>query len=163
MGRRVRLVSPGAGAATTEGYWPDHDWLDRRDEVFEFAFPPDTFFDGATVHLLTTATLEFLEGLAPGSRFEPARFRPNFVIEPAVGSSGLVESQWLGRILQIGDVQMRVERPCPRCVMTTLAQGSLPKDPEVLRAAVLENGGNVGVYASAPRKQPPLECPQARG
>lgn len=151
IGRRVRLVSPGAGAATTEGYWPDYEWLAKRDELFEFPFPPGTFYDGATVHLLTTATLEYLQARAPQSRFEPARFRPNFVIKTAAGSAGLIENQWFERILKLGEVQLRVERPCPRCVMTTLAQGNLAKDPEVLRVAVNENAGNVGAYASVVR------------
>jgi len=32
--------------------------------------------------------------------------------------------------------------------MTTLAQGDLPKDPDVLKTAVRTNEGHVGVYAS---------------
>jgi hypothetical protein len=32
--------------------------------------------------------------------------------------------------------------------MTTLAQGDLPRDPAILRAAAQNNGANVGVYAS---------------
>jgi hypothetical protein len=32
--------------------------------------------------------------------------------------------------------------------MTTLSQGSLPKDPGVLRTAVQNNNGNIGVYAT---------------
>jgi MOSC domain-containing protein len=32
--------------------------------------------------------------------------------------------------------------------MTTLAQGDLPKDPEILRTAAKHNQVNVGVYAS---------------
>jgi hypothetical protein len=31
--------------------------------------------------------------------------------------------------------------------MTTLAQGDLPRDPGILRAAAQENGAHVGVYA----------------
>lgn len=151
LGRPVRLASPGPGAATTEGYWPNYDWLSQRDEVFEFLFPTNTFYDGSIVHFLTTATLHHLHSFSPGSQFEPARFRPNFVINTADGLEGFVENQWFGRTLKLGEVQLRVDRPCPRCVMTTLPQGALPKDPEVLRTAVQQNGGNVGVYASVIR------------
>jgi MOSC domain-containing protein YiiM len=31
--------------------------------------------------------------------------------------------------------------------MTTLAQGELPKDNDILKTAVQQNKGNVGVYA----------------
>jgi uncharacterized protein YcbX len=148
-GRPVRLARSPGQAATAEGYWPDHDWLAQRDQVFEFPLPPGTFFDGATIHLVTTATLDRLRAISPASRFEVARFRPNVVIEP--DDAGFVENEWIGRTLTIGDVQLRVDGPCPRCVMTTLSQGSLPKDPAVLRTAVQHNGANVGVYASVIR------------
>jgi uncharacterized protein YcbX len=120
----------------------------QRDEVFDFNLPPGTFFDCAAVHLVTTATLDRLRALNPASRFEVPRFRPNLVIEAAEGSGGFVENGWVGRTLALGDVRLRIDEPCPRCVMTTLSQGSLPKDPAVLRTAVQANAGNVGVYAS---------------
>src|SRR5262245_8056125 len=85
VGRPVRLARTAPGAATAEGYWPDHDWLPQRDEVFDFPLPPGTFFDCASIHLVTTATLDRLRALSPTSRFEVPRFRPNFVIEPADG------------------------------------------------------------------------------
>jgi len=151
VGRPVRLARAGSGAVTAEGYWPDHDWLAHRDEVFDFPLPPGTFFDCAAVHLVTTATLDRLRGMSPASRFEVPRFRPNFVIELTDGSDGFVENGWVGRTLTLGGVQLRIDGPCPRCVMTTLSQGSLPKEPGVLRTAVQENGGNVGVYASVIR------------
>jgi uncharacterized protein YcbX len=151
VGRRVRLARAAAAAATAEGYWPDHDWLAQRDEVFEFPLPPGTFFDCAAVHLVTTATLDRLRALSPASRFEVPRFRPNFVIEPTGGPGGFVEDGWVGRTLTLGGAQLRVDGPCPRCVMTALEQGSLPKDPAVLRTAVQGNGGNVGVYATVVR------------
>jgi uncharacterized protein YcbX len=151
VGRPVRITRAPAEGAIAEGYWPDHDWLLQRDEVVEVPLPPGTFFDCAAVHLVTTATLGRLKTLAPTSRFEVPRFRPNFVIEVTDGSDGFVENRWIGRTLALGEVRVRVDGPCPRCVMTTLAQGDLPKDPGVLRAAVQQNEGNLGVYASVVR------------
>jgi uncharacterized protein YcbX len=152
VGRTVRIASSVSQAAVIEGYWPEHEWLSSPGQVFEVALPPGTFFDLATVHLVTTATLDRLRALAPKSRFEVRRFRPNLVIQVAEGSEGFVENDWVGRTLAIGDeVRLRIERPCPRCVMTTLSQGDLPKDPGVLRAVVEQNQGNVGVYASVVR------------
>ena len=56
---------------------------------------------------------------------------------------------WIGQILAIGDsVRLSVTGPCPRCVMTTLPQGDLPRDPCILRTAAQYNRANVGVYAS---------------
>jgi uncharacterized protein len=59
-----------------------------------------------------------------------------------------VEDDWIDRTCAIGDeVRLRITGPCPRCVMTTLPQGDLPKDPGILRAAAQHNQANVGVYA----------------
>src|SRR5207247_5035433 len=102
VGRPVRLARTAVDGATAEGYWPDHDWLAQRDEVFEFPLPPGTFFDCATVHLVTTATLDRLRELSPASRFEVPRFRPNFVIEATDGGRGFVENGWAGRTLALG-------------------------------------------------------------
>jgi uncharacterized protein YcbX len=151
VGNRVRLAKSVLQGAVAEGYWPDHDWLPQRDETFEFSLPVGTYFDGATIHLITTATLDRLRSLDPDSRFEPRRFRPNFVIESPTDSTGFVEDTWVGRTLSLGVVELRIDRPCPRCIMTTLPQGDLPKDPGVLRTAVHQNEGNVGVYASVIR------------
>jgi uncharacterized protein len=148
VGRPVRLASGDLAGATAEGYVPDVDWLAQRDEVFEFPLPPGTFFDCAVVHLVTTATLDRLRAEAPSSRFEVRRFRPNFVIQTPEGSGGFVENDWIGHSLAIGGARLRIDGPCPRCVMTTLPQSDLPKDPGVLRTAVRENEGNVGVYAA---------------
>ena len=92
FGRTVRLTRAAFEGASAEGYWPDHDWLPQRDETFEFPLPAGTFFDCALVHLVTTATLDRLRSIAPASRFEPRRFRPNFVIQPAVGATGLLRT-----------------------------------------------------------------------
>jgi uncharacterized protein YcbX len=151
VGRPIRLFHSPIDGATAEGYSPDHEWLAQRDEVFEFPLPPGTFYDCATVHLLTTATIDRLRSATPASRFEPRRFRPNVIIQPPDGASGFVEDDWIGRTLTLGDVVLKIDGPTLRCIMTTLAQGDLPKDPSVLKAAVQQNEGNVGVYASVVR------------
>lgn len=148
VGRPVRLERPEFKAVTAEEYRPDHDWLADRDQVVDFAIPPGTFFDAAAVHLVTTSTLDRLKELAPSSRIEIPRFRPNFVIELNDQEPGFVEDAWIGRTIALGDVRVRIDGPCPRCIMITLAQGDLPKDPAILRAAVQGNGGNVGVYGT---------------
>jgi uncharacterized protein YcbX len=59
-----------------------------------------------------------------------------------------VENDWIGQTVAIGDeVRLRITGPCPRCVMTTLPQGDLPKDSGILRTAAQHNQANVGVYA----------------
>ena len=140
---------PDRGPATAEEYWPDMEGLDYRDTVTDFALPEGTFFDCAVVHVLTTATLDRLRELYPQGRFEVRRFRPNIVVEVANGVDDFVENAWIGHSLAIGDaVRLNITGPCPRCVMTTLPQGDLPKDPGILRTAAQHNQVNVGVYAS---------------
>jgi uncharacterized protein YcbX len=152
LGRSVRLASSVPDAPRIEGYWPDYDWLETPDAVFEVKLPSGTFFDGAVVHLVTTAALDRLHALAPESRFDVARFRPNLVIQTVNGDDGFVEDAWSGRTLLIGDeVRLRIAGPCSRCVMTTLPQRTLPKDPNVLRTIVKHNQGNLGVLASVDR------------
>ena len=132
-----------------EEYWPDMEGLDYRDTVTDFDLPEGTFFDCAVVHLLTTSTLDRLRELYPQGRFEVRRFRPNVVVQTAMNMREFVEETWIDRTVAIGeDVQLRITGPCPRCVMTTLSQADLPKDPGILRAAAQNNCANVGVYAS---------------
>src|SRR5262245_32887745 len=151
--RRVTLGAVRGGqAASAEGCWPDMGGLAHRDTVADFALPAGTFFDSATIHLITTATLDRLRELHPEGRFEVRRFRPNIVVEPASGEKGFVENGWIGRALHIGaQVRLDVSGPCSRCVMTTLPQGDLPEDPGILRALVQHSQAKVGVYASVAR------------
>jgi uncharacterized protein len=152
LGQAVSLRGAAPDTPVLEEYWPDIEGLPHRDAVTEEAMPPGSFFDLATVHLLTTATLDRLRELYPPGRFEVRRFRPNVVVACAPGEGGFVEQGWVGRTLSLGaEVRLRVTGPCPRCVMTTLPQADLPRDPGVLRAAVQHSQGHVGVYATVLR------------
>jgi MOSC domain-containing protein len=131
-----------------EEYWPDIEGLALRETVTDEALPEGTFFDLATVHVLSTATLDRLRELYPDGRFEVRRFRPNIVVETTSGERAFAENAWVGCTLTVGDeVRLKVTGPCPRCVMTTLPQGDLPRDSGILRAAAQHNEANVGVYA----------------
>jgi MOSC domain-containing protein len=152
LGREVAFAEAQhdgeASGAQAEEYWPDLEGLDYRDTVTEWELPAGTFFDLAVVHLLTTATIERLRALYPEGRFEVRRFRPNIVVATGPDQQGFVENDWIGQTVAIGDqVRLRITGPCPRCVMTTLPQGDLPKDAGILRTAAQNNEANVGVYA----------------
>lgn len=152
LNREVALCAAQRQPVTAEEYWPDMEGLDHRDTVTDFTLPEGTFFDCAMVHLLTTATLDRLRELYPQGRFEVRRFRPNIVVQLASGGKGFAENAWVGHTLAIGDeVSLSITSPCARCVMTTLAQGDLPRDPGILRTAAQHNQVNVGVYAAVVR------------
>jgi uncharacterized protein len=152
LNRGVTFRAAERGAVDAEEYWPDMEGLDHRDTVTDFTLPDGTFFDVASVHLLTTATLDRLRELYPQGRFEVRRFRPNIVVQLASGEKGFAENAWVGHPLTIGTaVRLNITGPCGRCVMTTLAQGDLAKDPGILRTAAQHNQVNVGVYAAVVR------------
>jgi uncharacterized protein len=145
----IESTFPNPWAASAEEYWPDIAGLDYRDTVTDFALPAGTFFDCAAVHVLTTASIDRLRELYPQGRFEARRFRPNIVVAPVNDVKDFVENGWIDRTLAIGDdVRLSITGGCPRCVMTTLAQGDLPQDPGVLRTAAQHNHATVGVYAA---------------
>jgi uncharacterized protein YcbX len=152
LGRDVAMARTAPQAPSLEEYWPDIEGLAFREALTEEAMPPGTFFDIAVSHVLTTSTLDRLRQLYPEGRVEVRRFRPNIVVTPTEEEAGFIENAWVGRTVAIGEeVRLRVTQPCTRCVMTTLAQGDLPKDPGILRTAAQHNEVNVGVYASIDR------------
>ena len=152
LNRDVTLRPAQRRAVDAEEYWPDMEGLEHRDTVTEFTLPEGTFFDIATVHLLTTATLDRLREVYPQGRFEVRRFRPNIVVQLASDEKDFAENAWIGHTLAIGpEVRLDITGPCGRCVMTTLAQGDLSRDPRILRAAAQHNHANVGVYAAVVR------------
>lgn len=173
LGRTVTLADAAPTGATFEETWPAIDGMapaefidstrSRMDEgesvsdlALGLAAPPGSFFDLAPMHLVTTASLAELARLQPDSTFAVPRFRPNVVI--AAEPNGFLENEWTGTTLKLGaDVRLDVMMPTMRCVMTTLAQGELPDDRGVLRAATAHNRieisglghwACVGAYAS---------------
>jgi len=159
LSRSVTLKNNAAEQSTLEQYWPEFEGqaAEVSSEAVAADAPAGTFFDYATLHLLTTSSLEALNALYPEGRCEARRFRANIIVNTE-GQSGFVENEWVGKTLKIGDsVRLLITDPCPRCVMPTLAQGDLPKDPAIFKKAIAQNNVHVpfagkslpsiGVYA----------------
>jgi uncharacterized protein YcbX len=115
-------------------------------DLFAYESPPGTYFDAFPLLLLSTASLRRIQQLAPTSRVDVRRFRPNFVIDAP--GEGFPELAWAGKRVRVGGAVLAIGVPCPRCVMITHGFEDLPKDPGLMRALVREAGGIAGVYAS---------------
>ena len=116
-------------------------------EIMEYTSPLGTYFDAFPLHLLTTASLAALGARNSSAHFDVRRFRPNVLVDTGA-AAGLVETEWAGKVLRVGEARIKIEVPCTRCVMTTLPQGDLEKDPSVLRTIVRDAAQNLGVYAT---------------
>lgn len=145
----VQSPAPSSWVASSEEYNLDLDGRMGQESVTDFELPEGTFFDAAKLHLLTTSTLARLSEAYPEGDFNIQRFRPNIVVESISSEKKFLENEWVGQTLALGnEVRLKVTGACPRCVMTTLKQGDLPKDTGILRTAAQHNQGNIGIYAT---------------
>jgi uncharacterized protein YcbX len=106
-------------------------------------------FDDMPLSLITTQTIASLEARV-GTDLEPRRFRPNLVIESANGGDA-PENEWIGEVLQIGEMQMRVDQRDKRCVMINVDPVTTEKNPLVLRTVAQEQDKCLGVYGTIVR------------
>jgi uncharacterized protein YcbX len=70
------------------------------------------------------------------------RFRPNILIG---GVEGLMEREWEGKQLRIGEVEIHVAQLRARCVMTTYDPDTLKQDRNVLFRIVKELDGTMAL------------------
>jgi uncharacterized protein YcbX len=94
-------------------------------------------FDTMPLSLLSTGSIGALrQGL------DPRRFRPNILIE------GAGEDAWVGRVLAIGAMRMRVDQRDERCVIVNVDPETAERDPSILRAIAQGRESRFGVYGS---------------
>jgi hypothetical protein len=117
-------------------------------QILRFTSPFGTFFDAFPFNVLTTASLSAMSSHNPDADFDSRRFRPNVLVETKSGIEGLVEAEWSGRTLRIGATRIKIEMPTVRCVIPTLDQPGVKKDPSVLRTIVRDAAQNLGAYAT---------------
>ncbi|MCB1009513.1 MAG: MOSC domain-containing protein [Acidobacteria bacterium] len=103
-------------------------------------------FDTFPLSLVTTQTIQRLGELV-GRRLEVERFRPNLLVE-AAGDEPFAEDGWVGSVLRVGGLRLRVDKRDGRCAVITVDPASTERDPAILRTVVEERQGCLGVYGS---------------
>ncbi|MCA1781707.1 MAG: MOSC domain-containing protein [Dermatophilaceae bacterium] len=135
LGRAVAVeaaMTPGQGVYDSD--WPEIDGVDLSGELelpTNLTGEGTSFIDLGVLHLLTTASLDTLADIGPDTAADARRFRPSIIIETP-DFDGFAEDAWQGRAARIGEIEIVVGHPAPRCVMTTLQQGDLPAERGVL-------------------------------
>ena len=95
------------------------------------------FVDYGQLHLVTTGALARLEAEL-GRPVQPLRFRPNLLVD-------LPEDPRPGDVLHIGDAELLIDLPTPRCVMPSLSQaGVAANEPGVLQILARHHRQPVG-------------------
>ena len=168
LGRHVRLITTVEEGLAFDEIDPQIDGVmpeefmaalspDSADTEHVLQIPvgmaaPGTMLDLAALHIVTTGTLGRLVAEYPAGEWDPRRLRPNMVIDAGPETLG-DEDDWFGCDLHLGDdAVIHVVGPTPRCVMTTLAQPGLRRDPGVLKAIAgigRKHIGTLGQFACA--------------
>jgi len=103
-------------------------------------------FDAFPISLITTRTIDSL-GKIVGARLDVRRFRPNLLVEPT-GETPFPEDDWVGRVLRIGGLRMRIDKRDGRCIVITIDPETTSHNPAILRAVARDRRGCLGVYGS---------------
>ena len=103
-------------------------------------------FDAFPLSLISTQTVADL-GATVGAKLDPLRFRPNIVIE-ALDGTPFPEEAWVGCVLRIGDIRMRVDKRDQRCIMVNVDPKTTKRNSAVLKAIGRERQACLGVYGS---------------
>ncbi len=151
---RPRFAEPDRpDASQTLVQTPSGAELDVADPALAAEFGPGVsvikqdrgVFDTMPLSLLSTQTLACL-GRMVGAGLTAGRFRPNLVVDVPGGE--FPEDAWVGRVLRVGGLRMRVDQRDQRCVMVTIDPVTLRRNPAVLRAIARERDARLGVYGS---------------
>jgi uncharacterized protein YcbX len=106
-------------------------------------------FDSLPLSLVTTQTIASLGALVD-AELDVQRFRPNLVIE-AAGGAAFPEDRWVGLVLRIGDMRMRVDGRDKRCIIVNVDPVTTERDRTVLQTIRAERQARLGVYGSTVR------------
>ena len=102
-------------------------------------------FDTFPLSVITRQSIQQLAELV-GEDLDVQRFRPNLLVDSEGGS--FPEDGWVGSVLQVGGVRMRIDKRDGRCAVITIDPETGARSPEILRAVAAERDGCMGVYGT---------------
>jgi hypothetical protein len=103
-------------------------------------------FDTFPLSLIITQTIARLGELV-GVQLDVQRFRPNILVE-AADEAPFAEDTWVGCVLRIGGMRLRVDKRDGRCLVITIDPVTTERTPAILRAVARDRQGCLGVYGS---------------
>ncbi len=103
-------------------------------------------FDTFPLSLITSQTIVRL-GETAGVPLDVQRFRPNILVA-AADEAPFLEDDWVGGVLRVGGMRMRVDKRDGRCVVITIDPETSERNPAILRAVARDREGCLGVYGS---------------
>ncbi len=111
--------------------------------------PQTRFFDAGSVSLIFNRWIDEVSH-ALGDTLDPLRWRPNLYAR-ACAEFSFGETDLVDRVIDVGEVVLRVSTPIERCVTTTYDQQTGESNPEVLRYVAQHRANVMGVYCEVER------------
>jgi hypothetical protein len=134
---------------------PSGTILDVTDQALAAALDPGGLraikqdrgiFDTFPLSLITTQTIARLGEMVGGS-LDVQRFRPNILVQTC-DERPFAEDSWVGCVLRVGGLRMRVDKRDGRCAVITIDPVTTERNAAILRAVAQNRQGCLGIYGS---------------
>ena len=106
-------------------------------------------FDDGTISLIAASTIDAI-GREVGMELDRRRMRANIVLETE-STKALLEDDWVGATLMIGDAAVSITARDERCVMVNFDPDTGQQDARVMKTIVRMNDNYAGVYGAVTR------------
>lgn len=126
---------------------PLPDFSGLPPDLQNFSSPPGTYFDCYPIHIMTTSSLNTLAEAGGGEDVDVRRFRPNVLIDTG-NAEGLLEVDWTGKKLRLGEVVIELQTTTVRCSVPAHAQRDFGSSRAVGRALIENTKQHLGSYCN---------------
>ena len=126
---------------------PLPDFSGLPPDLQNFSSPPGTYFDCYPIHIMTTSSLNTLAEAGGGEDVDVRRFRPNVLIDTG-DTEGLLEVDWTGKKLRLGQVVIELQTTTVRCSVPAHAQRDFGSSRAVGRALIENTKQHLGSYCN---------------